>query len=79
MNFYVERPPIPERVVHEITAQGRLGQELREMRKAPEAVIRDVEVGVIMTIETANSLVMWLKTKIDEHDKIKKESGKRKS
>ena len=64
MAFYVERPAIPTRITNAITPEGRLGEELsREQRPA---VVREVEVGVVMDLVSAKSLHDWIGAKLEE-------------
>lgn len=62
MGFYSERGPIPRKIVYKIDEQGRLGEELeREIRDGP---VRELEVGVVVSLSTARSLRTWLDDKI---------------
>jgi|ERR1035441_5640410 hypothetical protein len=71
--FYNERFPIPEVTVQELTAEGRLGDEIRSQRQAKEGIIREVEAGIVMDAEVARSLVVWLNEKIIEADRFESE------
>ena len=64
MAFYNERPAIPKQVTHEVTAEGNLGAEIADERIARDAIVREVEVEVIMDLETAKRLREWLDDKI---------------
>jgi len=70
LNFYSERPPIPQRVVHPLTQQG-LGQELLEERVIRDAVVREVEISLSMTQETAKAVRDWLDERIKLIDEMK--------
>jgi hypothetical protein len=70
MAFWHERPPIPQQIVHEVlAAKGpgdggaaavKIGKELIEERVSRQAVIRETEFGVMMSLEAAESLYRWL-------------------
>lgn len=64
--LYNERPPIPQRVEHEIADDGTLAEESRDKRVSRGGLVREVETEVIMDIETAVSLANFLKEKVDE-------------
>jgi hypothetical protein len=68
ISLYSERPPIPQRVVHSIE-QGegdaaRVGKEIEEERVVRPAVVRDVEVGIIMSIAVAKALRDLLESRL---------------
>jgi hypothetical protein len=63
MALYAERPSIPQSVVGTVSDDGNF-VEISEERIARQAVIRDVEVGVLMDIDTAVALRKWLDEKI---------------
>lgn len=68
ISFYAERPPIPQRVVHEVmtTTDGvALGPEIPTERNVRPGVVRDVEVGVIMTLQNAIALRDLLNSRIE--------------
>lgn len=75
INFFSERSPIPQKLTHEITPTG-LGDETgREWR---EGIIREVEVEVLVDLDTAKSLIPWLEGHISALEEIQaqKEKGK---
>ena len=53
LSFYSERLPIPQKLVHEVTAEGRLGKETS--RKTKEGLIREVDVEVLMDLDMSKS------------------------
>jgi hypothetical protein len=74
--FYSERQPIPEVVTHHLTSEGILGSEIPEERKVKSAIIRDVEVGIMMDIPVAEALHVWLGQVLAERKKLGDPSGK---
>ncbi|HET7501633.1 MAG TPA: hypothetical protein VFK02_11535 [Kofleriaceae bacterium] len=62
LSFFSERLPIPTIVDHAASDAGggrlMLGEEIAKEGK--EGVVREVEVGVVMTIDMAKKLHMWL-------------------
>jgi hypothetical protein len=69
--LYSERPAIPQKMVHEITEVGQVGQECADERVGKKGVVREVEVGATMSVETATNFVKWLQDKIEIVNKIK--------
>lgn len=59
ISFYSERQPIPRRVVHEVSSN-TLGKEITEQRVVRDALIRDVDVSLIMNLEVARNVYKTL-------------------
>jgi hypothetical protein len=72
VSFYSERGPIPQIMTHEITESGQVGTEHQDERVGKKGIIREVEVGAMMSVETATSFVAWLQEKIDLAQKFQK-------
>jgi hypothetical protein len=70
--LYSERSAIPQIMVHEITEKGQVGIEHQEERVGKKGIVREVEIGATMSVETATSLVTWLQEKIDLIQKLRK-------
>ena len=71
INFYSERMPIPTQTVQPVT-EGKLGEEIKERRVSKEGVIRELEVGVIVDLSAAKTLLKWLGEKIDNLEQVLK-------
>jgi hypothetical protein len=78
VGFYNERAAIPQIMVHEITDAGQVGTERAEERVGKKGVVREVEVGAVMSLDTAKSFVTWLQDKIDLVQKLKQVSTEEK-
>lgn len=63
MSLYSERQAIPRRTVSAIE-DNKLGDEILTERVARDAVVRELDVDVIMTIDSAESLCVWLREKV---------------
>lgn len=63
MSLFSERAPLPDVTVQAVE-NGQLGQEIIEQRKGSEGIIRELEVGVLMDVNMAESLVAWLQERI---------------
>ena len=53
ISFFSERQPIPRRTTHKVKSDGTVGDEIIEQRVVRDAVIRDTESAVIMSVDTA--------------------------
>jgi hypothetical protein len=69
--LYSERGAIPQKMVHEITEAGQVGPECADERVGKKGVVREVEVGATMSVETATNFVKWLQDKIEIVNKLK--------
>ena len=72
VGFYSERGPIPQVMVHEVTEAGQVGPERQDERVSKKGIVREVEVGAMMSAETATSFIAWLQEKIDLIHKLRK-------
>lgn len=60
--FWNERPAIPKQVVYEIMPDG----DVIENIEGREAIVREVEVSMILDIDTAEMLIDWLRDQVLE-------------
>ncbi len=60
MSLFCERSPIPRQVVHKLTKDGKLGPEIPSERLVRDAIIRSVEVTLMMDLETGQAIYTWL-------------------
>jgi hypothetical protein len=74
VSFFSERQPIPRRVVHKVNKDGSLGEEIKEQRVVRDAVIRDVDITVVMNIEVAKAVVSVLSNMISAQDELIKKA-----
>jgi hypothetical protein len=65
MGLFSERPTIPQTQVYRVTDEGKLGTPIPERTKKRDAdMVREVEVEVIMSYDTAQALYNWLGDKL---------------
>lgn len=68
MEPFIERGATPQQVKHIISEDGDIdGGTILEAKKD---VIREIECGIVMDVETAKALQNWLTTKIEEFQEI---------
>lgn len=72
-SLYSERAPLPDVTVQAVE-NGQLGKEIIEQRKGSEGILRELEVGVVMDLNVAKSLVEWLKERISVADEMRSAS-----
>ncbi|HEX4229845.1 MAG TPA: hypothetical protein VHZ07_14320 [Bryobacteraceae bacterium] len=65
LSFYSERTPIPKQVVHLLTPEHALGDEIVEERVSRDAVVREVEVCLSMSLSVAKAVQALLAKQID--------------
>ena len=70
INFFSQRNPIPQLMTYRVDAAGHVLGETKEERVQREGVVREVEVGVVMTIDEARSLASWVEDKVSEYARI---------
>ena len=69
MALYSERRPIPTKMVHSIEG-GHLGPEIMNKRQERTAMVREVEVDVVLNIPQALTLRDWLTDKIKAFEQL---------
>jgi hypothetical protein len=71
MNFYLERPPLPNAITHEITPVGGIGAETNvEPADLGRSLVRQVTNGVVLNYQTARELHYWLGEKVKEMEAL---------
>jgi hypothetical protein len=66
VDFWNVRSPIPRRLTNEVHANGEVETVGAEFRSD---WVNEVEVGVVMSVETARSLRDWLTTQLADLDR----------
>lgn len=59
INFYIEAPNIPVEVTHELSSDGKLGEQISQVTNGGD-IIREMQAAVLMTIPQAESLAHWI-------------------
>ncbi|MGB0036504.1 MAG: hypothetical protein WBP79_13625 [Candidatus Acidiferrales bacterium] len=78
-SLYSERAPLPDVTVQNVENNGQLGNEIIEQRKGSEGILRELEVGVVMDVQVAQSLVVWLQERIKIAEQMRSDSRVRES
>ena len=73
VSLFSERAPLPDVTVQAVE-NGQLGKEIVEQRKGSEGIIRELEVGIVMDLHVAKSLVAWLKERIEIMEQMQSDS-----
>ena len=72
-SLYSERAHLPDVAVQAVE-NGQLGKEVIEQRKGSEGILRELEVGVVMDVNVAKSLVTWLEERIKVAEQMRSDS-----
>lgn len=70
MEVFVERNPTPTSITAKVLPDGAIGPEVK--REGKTGIIRQVECGLVLDIQTAKSLRDWLNDKIEKFEQITK-------
>lgn len=68
MDFYVEALSTPESIAHLVRADGKLGDELSRS-PAERPFVRELQVGVLLSLSQAESIGRWLIDKVEDFRK----------
>ncbi len=72
MSVWNERWPIPKQTVHETDDKGKLIKEIISERISRDAIVREVEMDLVMDLDCAKQMRDWLSRKIEEYDEVLK-------
>ncbi|MBI4775104.1 MAG: hypothetical protein HY788_13175 [Deltaproteobacteria bacterium] len=72
LNFFHERRDLANEITHDLDSSGRLGKVIRTDPKNLNAtMVRFISTGVVMSVESARELNVWLQQKIEEAENLK--------
>jgi hypothetical protein len=74
MSIFSQRPPIPVVTVQPVKENGELGDELISERTVKDGLVREIEVGIAVRPEIAESLIKWLQEKVEQYNSLKSKS-----
>ncbi|HZX13164.1 MAG TPA: hypothetical protein VFF49_02040 [Thermodesulfobacteriota bacterium] len=63
IELFSESPTNPDLVIHEVTAEGQVGQEIERIPKLISnrlTIVREIHIGAIISPDTAESIANWL-------------------
>jgi hypothetical protein len=67
--FFSERTAIPKKEEHALTEEGALGKLIHTEKR--NAVVREVEAEIIISIEMARRLETWIHEKIEQVETLR--------
>ena len=73
IDFFVESLGNPQEVVNLITPQGQLGPELSRTPPQQRRVERRLQVGILLTLDNAESIADFIKTQVADFRKKQQE------
>ena len=73
MNFYLERPPLPNEITHEINPNGTIGEVVSEdPEDLKNSMVRFIDNGVILNYESARNIHFWIGERLKELEAIER-------
>lgn len=76
IDFFIEKQALPESVKNRVESDGTLGPVIEF--KPQKRIVRELQVGVLVTVEEARNLVKFLNDRIKQYDDIKGQLDKEK-
>lgn len=74
VNFYLERPPLPNEITHDINPDGTIGAEATvDPEDLGQSIVRYVPSGIVLNYQTANNLHQWLGERVREMEAFEKQ------
>src|SRR5512138_1139263 len=71
MNFYLERPPLPTEISHEINPNATIGEVVAETpANLNNSMVRFIDSGVILNYESARNIHFWIGERLKELEAI---------
>lgn len=70
LNFYSQRTAIPKGTEFGLTSNGNIGKAIKNLEDSKEGIIREFEIGVYMDAQTAQSLIDFLTSKLQEREEL---------
>ncbi len=73
VNFYLERPPLPQEISHEINPNGTIGEvTAEEPADLKSSMVRFIDTGVVLNYESARNIHFWLGERLKEMEAIER-------
>jgi len=69
-SLFSQRPPIPQLTVQQVKEDGELGDEIVSERVTKDGLVRELEIGVSMRPEVAETLIKFLQERVDIYHKM---------
>lgn len=66
MAIFSERRAIPKKTVHSVSREGKIGEEVIQKREVRGGFIREIEVDLVIDLQTALRIQEWLQDKIQQ-------------
>ncbi len=73
IGFFSERPPFARRIVQRAKPDGTLGETVVEKSVVRDAIVRELDVDVIMTYSVLENLHAWIGQRLEELRKLREE------
>jgi hypothetical protein len=63
------RQPYPQQVVHELTAEDKMGKEVTRTTRETD-IIREIETDIVFTPEMARVIIRWLEKRLSDIEEL---------
>ena len=57
--------------MHKVNEEGKLAEEIVEERVTRGGIVREVEVGVVMSADAAERLIAWLEARVTKLNELR--------
>ena len=65
LDFFVEAPTLPRRIMHALSSEGRVGSELR--REPERTFTRRIQLGVLVSMDHAENIARLIQDRVAEY------------
>jgi hypothetical protein len=66
-----QRAPMPQMMVHAVSEEGEVQEEISAERIGKSGILREMEVGITMRPENVEELIAWLTQKLESSKRLK--------
>ncbi len=71
INFYLERHPLPVSITYETDGSGNILHEIaREPEDQKSSIVRYINTGVVLNVDSAKRICAWLQDQISSAEKM---------
>ncbi|MBX3147258.1 MAG: hypothetical protein KF785_10860, partial [Gemmatimonadales bacterium] len=74
INLYSERPALPTYIEYSVDGK-KLGEEDQSKRVSRDGIIREVEVGAVLSPRAARAIIVWLGIQLDKLESHKEKGA----
>jgi len=78
LDFFVESHVVPSEVVHLVSPEGKIGNELRRVPGGAQGrnYVRRMQAGILLSLDHADNIADFIKSQVRDFRKRQEERGK---